>query len=282
MRNETLHLSDQELLLAVDDELSRRQSARVRAHLAACEACRARLSEIESTFAEFAHIRQIEGNHQLPPVDGPRALLMARLAASAAARSRGLWPSINWLASAASPWVVTCAALFLAALGIMAIRYEARSREAEPPLAADWREPIPDKTLTPGATRPVTAAEVCRDGGGEQSHPIPASMRQRVFREYRTSESHAAEYEVDFLITPGLGGAVDIRNLWPEPYSSTVWNAHVKDELEDLLHELVCSGKLDLATAQRDIATNWISAYKKYFHTQSPISSSSGFASDHL
>ncbi len=32
---------------------------------------------------------------------------------------------------------------------------------------------------------------------------------------------------------------------------------------------MVCSGKLDLSTAQRDIATDWIAAYKKYFHTRS-------------
>jgi len=38
-------------------------------------------------------------------------------------------------------------------------------------------------------------------------------------------------YEVDYLITPELGGATDIRNLWP--YGDTVWNAHVKDQLED-------------------------------------------------
>jgi hypothetical protein len=33
----------------------------------------------------------------------------------------------------------------------------------------------------------------------------------------------------------------------------------------------VCSGNLDLRTAQRDIATDWIAAYKKYFHSESPI-----------
>jgi hypothetical protein len=45
---------------------------------------------------------------------------------------------------------------------------------------------------------------------------------------------------------------------------------------------MVCSGQPDLATALGDIATDWISAYKKYFHTQSPLSSHSSFTSDHL
>jgi hypothetical protein len=79
------------------------------------------------------------------------------------------------------------------------------------------------------------------------------------------------DYEIDYLITPELGGAADIRNLWPEPYSDTPWNAHIKDQLEDYLREQVCDGRLDLTTAQKDMATNWISAYKKYFHTETPL-----------
>ena len=45
----------------------------------------------------------------------------------------------------------------------------------------------------------------------------------------------------------------------------------MKDALEDRLHETVCDGSLDLADAQREIATNWIGAYKKYFHTDTPL-----------
>ena len=48
------------------------------------------------------------------------------------------------------------------------------------------------------------------------------------------------------------------------------WNAHVKDKLEHRLHELVCQGKLDLPTAQHDIAADWIGAYKKYVGTADP------------
>ncbi|MGC2279702.1 MAG: hypothetical protein WA603_06770, partial [Candidatus Acidiferrales bacterium] len=59
------------------------------------------------------------------------------------------------------------------------------------------------------------------------------------------------------------------------PYSMPAWNAHRKDALEEYLHQLVCAGKLDLPTAQHDIATNWIAAYKKYFHTNAPVSTDS-------
>ena len=73
-------------------------------------------------------------------------------------------------------------------------------------------------------------------------------------------------------ITPALGGADDIHNLWPQSNRATVWNAQVKDALEEHLRDLVCAGKLDLAIAQRDMATNWIQAYKNCFHTDQPLS----------
>ena len=75
---------------------------------------------------------------------------------------------------------------------------------------------------------------------------------------------------MDYLINPQLGGVDDVRNLWPQPYSSE-WNARAKDELERHLHQMVCDHKIELADAQREIAENWIDAYKKYFHTSKPI-----------
>jgi hypothetical protein len=41
--------------------------------------------------------------------------------------------------------------------------------------------------------------------------------------------------------------------------------------LEDRLRQMVCDGQMDLATAQREIAINWIEAYKKYFKTDRPL-----------
>ena len=74
---------------------------------------------------------------------------------------------------------------------------------------------------------------------------------------------------MDYLITPDLGGTESIRNLWPQPYSAR-WNARVKDQLETRLHQLVCEGKLDLATAQHDISSDWIGAYRKYVGGNAP------------
>ena len=76
-------------------------------------------------------------------------------------------------------------------------------------------------------------------------------------------------YEINYLITPDLGGAANIRNLWPQPYD-TAWNARVKDQLEERLHSMACNGEIDLGTAQHDLAADWIAAYEKYFYTNRP------------
>src|SRR5262249_60614506 len=60
-------------------------------------------------------------------------------------------------------------------------------------------------------------------------------------------------------------------HLWTERYSTSSWNARVKDDLEELLPRLICRGQVDLTTAQREIAENWIAAYKKYFKSERPV-----------
>jgi hypothetical protein len=129
---------------------------------------------------------------------------------------------------------------------------------------------VPDVSLTPGATILASRSQVC-SGSTPNNRAVPASLQRKVFEEYGIPGAQAVAYEVDYLITPALGGADDIHNLWPQSYSETVWNARVKDALEDRLHDLVCQGQIDLATAQRDISVNWIAAYKKYFQTDRPL-----------
>jgi hypothetical protein len=124
--------------------------------------------------------------------------------------------------------------------------------------------PKPRSAITPGEARPITLKEVCDYSKAEViSRDIPLDMQRKVFAAYGIKALQADQFEVDYLITPDLGGTESIRNLWPQPYSAR-WNAHVKDKLEQRLHELVCGGKLDIATARHDIATDWIAAYRKY------------------
>lgn len=245
MLYEDPHLSDRELLLAADGEVSRNRGK----HLSACRECRTRMGEMEAAIAEAARLQHSGRDSKLPPANVARARLEARLAEIAAVPPRSRQPIYGW------------AALAAACLGIVILQFRSVDVAA-----------APRTSLTPGVTRPVTRQEVCSSEPVEPVRVIPASLRQRVFETYGMPNAQPRAYEVDYLITPELGGADDIRNLWPEPYSATVWNAHVKDALEDRLHQMVCTGQIDLATAQHDIATDWISAYKRYFHTEKPLS----------
>jgi hypothetical protein len=114
----------------------------------------------------------------------------------------------------------------------------------------------------------------------ETARVVPVDVAKRVFAAYGVDTPEPRAYEVDYLITPALGGSDNIRNFWPQPYKNTVWNAHIKDALEDYLQELVCAGQLELATAQHEIAVDWISAYKKYFHTEAPLPEHASFLKD--
>ncbi len=263
------HLSDQELLRAADGELPIRRADEVHTHLAACWDCRARMAEIEGTIADFARAHRHDLDRQLPPIDGPRALLRAQLAEVASQPPATPW---RWLFQFNSPARAAAVAALLIAAIVGGLLYVHSARRTNSVLTVFERGAEPDRTLTPGATRIVTIGDVCSTPHEEVVSEVSPSLRQQVFREYGIVNAGPNDYEIDYLIAPGLGGVEDLHNLWPEPATSRIWNAHVKDALEEHLHEMVCAGRLDLSTAQRDIATDWIAAYKKYFHTDTPLS----------
>ena len=131
---------------------------------------------------------------------------------------------------------------------------------------------LPDPNLTPGSTFDVTAEDLCVHGYTKKVRNVPVEMKREVYREYGITSHESGDYEVDHLIPLELGGSNSIKNLWPESHRTAPWSAQVKDRLEGKLHELVCSGQLDLKTAQQAIASNWIEAYKKYVSPDPPIS----------
>ncbi len=279
MQNENFHLSDQELLLCADGELSRRRASEVRAHLAACWDCRARMAEIEGTIVDFARAYRLDSHSKLSSVDGARAMLRLKLSDLAGKSNVGSWLQFLRLDSATRTVTAACAIILLVALAGKFFVRPFTSRGTNSTVAAIDLDAVPDRNLTPGATRNVTVNEICSMAHEDVVREVPLSLRQRILQEYGIENARAEDYEIDYLITPGLGGTEDIHNLWPEPYTSSTWNAHVKDALEEHLHEMVCTGNLDLSTAQRDISTDWIAAYKRYFHTDTPLSESSALGS---
>jgi len=122
---------------------------------------------------------------------------------------------------------------------------------------------LPNPQLTPGDTLDVTTGDICVPGYSSKVRDVPTSVKNQVYQEYGIASHKPGQYEVDHLISLELGGSNSIRNLWPESYTGN-WNAHIKDKLENKLHQDVCAGQVDLKTAQHEIATDWIAAYKKY------------------
>jgi hypothetical protein len=261
MLNSTVHLPDEDLVRSLDDELSWGRAKQARAHLATCSHCQSRLRDLEATIGTLTSLHETLA--RLPPADGARALFKARLVEEGKLgppnSRRRFWHIVPPVWAAASICLLACISLLVV-----------RHFQPQTAMAA-----IPDHNLTPGATRRVSLDEVCSMAHEEVVSDVPAFLRQQVFREYGIANPRAEDYEVDYLIAPGLGGAEDIHNLWPEPATtSSTWNAHVKDALEERLHELVCTGKLDLATAQKAIASDWITAYKTYLGSQAEADSS--------
>ncbi len=265
------HIPDDELLLHADGEMAVREAARVRRHLAGCEPCRARLAVLNGVLSESAS----DYRAAQPRMDasGPRALLRARMQEEIAVREPAN-PAHRWHSSLLRGLAFVCALMLLAVTGIQVVR---RAQEARPVSVAHSGSQVgmlPDPGMTPGSTRRVTLAEVCAVDRDEVVREVPAPLQQKVFQEYGIKDQPARNFEVDYLITPGLGGSDDVRNLWPQAHAEPVWNSYVKDQLEDHLHHMVCHGELNLKDAQRELASNWISAYKKYFHTDRPLASS--------
>ena len=259
------HLSEQELLLTADRELSPRRLAQARRHLAECPSCCARMSTIERTLTETTELCRQDLSTPLPPISAARARLRMRLAELS---QQSTPAAACWVGR----WVFACGALLIAgvaAFGLLDDRTTAlssRSRDRESGVFL-----LPRADLTPGTTRPVSISDVCGAGRYGRTQPIPVSVRQSVFQSYGADYGRAAAYELDHLITPELGGTSDASNLWPQPYARTLWNAYVKDELELHFHRLACAGTIDFTTAQREIASDWIAAYKRYFNTDRPL-----------
>lgn len=267
MKNENFHPSDQQLLLFADGELPPHRADQIRAHLRACWDCRSRIAELERTIIDFMQLHRQVLDLRVLPIEGPRAELRARLAELERSSRRSRWRRL--LAPPIHRLAYVGALTLLIVFGARMLRLHATESQN---IATESAGMLPNPSLTPGATTMTTIGSICSMSDDEVVAPVSGSLQQQVFKEYGIAGAPAANYEVDYLITPGLGGSGDLRNLWPEPRYDTVWNSFVKDQLEEYLHRAVCGGKVSLPVAQHEIAGNWIAAYKKYFGTDNPLS----------
>jgi hypothetical protein len=251
------HPTDETILLLLDGAMSQRAAKDLQEHLAACAICDDRRRRLEELLQRVEMVYAAESGKGIPSSPAARNQLQARMQEHHSGRSG------EWL------WAISAAAVLIAILGAAGYRNWKMSAPSTATLARDRAESMPDHAMTPGSVRPVTVEQICSAADDDQDPTVPPAVRQTILREYGiTGPGPNESYQIDYLINPQLGGTDDVKNLWPEPYETTQWNARAKDQLEHRMHEMVCKRTLDLTAAQREIATNWISAYKKYIQDE--------------
>jgi hypothetical protein len=256
------HPTIDELLLAEARELPTSRSLPIEWHLANCATCQERLRSHRVTLQGVAGVQTASS----PAND---AFIIGRVRRRLVKNLEEHDPvTFEPAAPDAAPrgWAWAGIAAVLVAL-ITVVGFVRGAWSGTDPLPAGT---LPLPHLTPGATVQVSVADIC-SGRLAAPPPIGDHVRDEVIRNYRMAHLPTEHYELDYLITPELGGATVAANLWPEPYEGLRWNALVKDHLERLLPRKVCKGEVDLATAQRDIASDWVAAYRKYFGTETPL-----------
>lgn len=132
----------------------------------------------------------------------------------------------------------------------------------------------PDPKCSPGAINPkVTQSNmdstICKSGWTSTVRPSESVTEPEKLVEMKayhaTKPTH--DYELDHIISLELGGATNsYLNYYPEPDYAKKQGFYLnpKDKLENKLNDMVCSGKMTLATARTLISTNWVAAYNKY------------------
>lgn len=127
--------------------------------------------------------------------------------------------------------------------------------------------PLPDRRCSPGAYYSrLTRAVVCGRGFHTSAvRNVPQSQKFAVEREYGlTPAYYGRSLEIDHIVPLELGGSNATANLFPERANARP-GYHVKDRLEDRLHQLVCAGTMGLAAARSGIARDWPALYRSVF-----------------
>lgn len=265
------HIPDEDLILALDGELPEPRAAEMARHIRHCWDCRTRRARFEKAIEDYMSLHRDTASLAILPGEGPAAKLRARLRGEGVARLKpiGWW---QWVRAGATPSLVA-GSLAVLLTPVAAVVWLSAGR-------AEAAGALPDPNLTPGAVRLISKHQVCEAPPEDEGRLVPHDLALHVFEQYRIASPKPKTYEVDYLISPALGGATAIQNLWPMPYADGVWTSRVKDALEDHLRTLVCEGKIDLAIAQSEIAANWITAYQKYFKTKKPVAAHARFVKD--
>jgi hypothetical protein len=131
---------------------------------------------------------------------------------------------------------------------------------------------LPNLALTPGAVHDIPLSQICNTKWGKDPRAVSAKMKSQAYASYGLKPHEGVcslsprGCEVDHLISRELAGADVIENLWVQPYGG-LYNAALKDRLENKLHKLVCAAKptITVEEAQEILRVDWTVGYRKYF-----------------
>jgi len=108
----------------------------------------------------------------------------------------------------------------------------------------------PNLLITPGVVRPISQEQICNTKWSRDVRHVSVKMRKIVFASYGIPYEDRRLYEVDHLIPRELGGADNVKNLWPQIWSEA---RMIKDKEENRLHRAVCAGTISLEIAQEQM-----------------------------
>lgn len=175
-----------------------------------------------------------------------------------------LWESSLVRRTSRSSALITSSILLAATLGLSACG------------AATYSEGsgLPNVKLTPGAVNSaVTQANIrtniCVVGWTATVRPPVSYTNQLKYNQLHSGynldgDLNMKDYEEDHIVPLEVGGNPSSPlNLFPEPHNIK-YSSYVKDQLENQIHRLVCSGSLSLKAGQAIFLTNWEKGYQKY------------------
>jgi hypothetical protein len=96
--------------------------------------------------------------------------------------------------------------------------------------SAALADDIPDLSKAPGAARAgLTKQKICSIKWGRDERHVTAAMKRQVFETHGytgnddpkcVSDKRGRHCELDHLISRELGGADEVKNLWPQAYTA--------------------------------------------------------------
>jgi hypothetical protein len=112
-----------------------------------------------------------------------------------------------------------------------------------------------DLKATPGAVANTSHTQLCPKAHTRSIRHVTAEMKKAVCKEYGVPAGmcNGNNYEIDHLIPLEASGSNVITNLWPQP----IQQAHIKDRMENAVHDRWCAGKMTLGQVVNCLAVDW-------------------------